>query len=393
LPTNFHKHQKTHGMTIKEYKLWLTQLLLDRDRAQSAGGGGGAGFGGARDDIGDDFGGGFGGGFGDEDDRGAQDDRFVDVPDEPAEAKVTLAVALKDKGTRNKLREVDDLWLSNVRARIAPSEKTKTTYFGQAVSLLELLSAPGRELVARVTLLEPNSTAAHVKRFARQVAETLEDLVPIGEWAKKVDKKRAGSTAVGLIMLERLFAWAKVQHETSLAAELGVGAEPPRSLVLARVTAASLQTVAAQARAASHKGVLAKRATALAPTNSWQKMSDALIGLAAYKEKCESELEKLLTGDGLDKEKLQELSTEELRALALVCLVGGGDFPALRINVDNSLAADSGKANDNDHKMTILRQRDGRILLQVVDKQKGHIMSPIDISERARTTAKVLNAN
>jgi hypothetical protein len=392
LPTNFHKHQKTHGMTIKEYKLWLTQLLLDRDRAQSAGGGGGAGFGGARDDNGDDFGGGFGGGFGDEDDRGAQDDRFVDVPDEPAEAKVTLAVALKDKGTRNKLREVDDLWLSNVRARIAPSEKTKTTYFGQAVSLLELLSAPGRELVARVTLLEPNSSAAHVKRFARQVAETLEDLVPIGEWAKKVDKKRAGSTAVGLIMLERLFAWAKVQHETSLAAELGVGAEPPRSLVLARVTAASLQTVAAQARAASHKGVLAKRATALAPTNSWQKMLDALIELAAYKE-CDSELEKLLTGDGLDKEKLQELSTEELRALALVCLVGGGDFPALRINVDNSLAADSGKANDNDHKMTILRQRDGRILLQVVDKQKGHIMSPIDISERARTTAKVLNAN
>jgi hypothetical protein len=166
LPTNFHKHQKTHGMTIKEYKLWLTQLLLDRDRAQSAGGGGGAGFGGARDDIGDDFGGGFGGGFGDEDDRGAQDDRFVDVPDEPAEAKVTLAVALKDKGTRNKLREVDDLWLSNVRARIAPSERTKTTYFGQAVSVLELLSAPGRELVARVTLLEPNSSAAHVKRFA-----------------------------------------------------------------------------------------------------------------------------------------------------------------------------------------------------------------------------------
>jgi hypothetical protein len=389
---NFFNHVKTHGMTIKEHKAWLTQNQLDH--ALPAGGGGGAGFGGARDDIGDDFGGdfggGFGGGFGDEDDRGAQDDRFVDVPDE---AKVTLAVALKDKGTRNKLREVDDLWLSNVRARIAPSEKTKTTYFGQAVSLLELLSAPGRELVARVTLLEPNSTAAHVKRFARQVAETLEDLVPIGEWAKKVDKKRAGSTAVGLIMLERLFAWAKVQHETSLAAELGVGAEPPRSLVLARVTAASLQTVAAQARAASHKGVLAKRATALAPTNSWQKMLDALIELAAYKEKCDSELEKLLTGDGLDKEKLQELSTEELRALALVCLVGGGDFPALRINVDNSLAADSGKANDNDHKMTILRQRDGRILLQVVDKQKGHIMSPIDISERARTTAKVLNAN
>jgi hypothetical protein len=55
--TNFHRHVQTHGMTLKEYKLWLIQNQLDR--AQPAGGGGGAGFG---DDNGDDFGGDFGGG-------------------------------------------------------------------------------------------------------------------------------------------------------------------------------------------------------------------------------------------------------------------------------------------------------------------------------------------
>lgn len=385
---NFHTHLKTHNISGKEYKAWQTKNQLAR--AQPAGGAGGAGFGGG----GDDFGGDFDGGFGDQYDRGAQDDRFEDVPDEPAgdgEAKVTLVAALKDKGTRDKLREVEGLWQGGMkRARNAPNEKTKTTYFGQGAAVLVLLSARGRELVARVSLLKADSTAAHVKRFACQVAETLEDLVPIEDWAKKIEKKRAGSTAVGLLMLERLFAWAKVQHETSLAAVLGVGVEPPRSLVLARVFAASLPAVAVKARADSHQGVLAKRAAAQKQTNSWQKATDVLIELAAFKAQCESDLEQMLTAGGADKEKLQELSTEELQTIALLCLVGGSDVTALRVNVGNSLAADAGKAVD--HKMTILRQRDGRILLQVVDKQKGHIMAPINISEHAPATAKVLNA-
>jgi hypothetical protein len=102
LNNNFHNHLKTHGLSAKEYKAWQTKNQLGRAQPSSA-----AGFGG-------DFGGGdFGGGFDDQDDRGAQDDRFEDVPDEPTgdgKAKVTLAVALKDKGTRNELRLQPKLW-------------------------------------------------------------------------------------------------------------------------------------------------------------------------------------------------------------------------------------------------------------------------------------------
>jgi proteasome lid subunit RPN8/RPN11 len=384
LNNNFHNHLKTHGLSAKEYKAWQTKNQLGRAQPSSA-----AGFGG-------DFGGGdFGGGFDDQDDRGAQDDRFEDVPDEPTgdgKAKVTLAVALKDKGTRNELRLQPKLWQGESlqqRATKPPSEKTKTTFFGQASSALDMLAAPGRELVPRVSLLTADSTAADVQLFACQAIETLQDLVPIQDWAKKLETKAIGSTAVALHMLGRLFAWAQVQLETRLAAELGVGAEPPRSLVLARITTASLPAVAAEVRAASHMNVLAKRAAAQSQTNSWQKMVDALIELAAFKEGCEAKLEKLITS-GHDDEQLQELSIEELQAVALACLVGAADFPALRINVGNSRAADAGKSID--HKMTVLRKPDGRILVQVVDKQKGHIMAPIDISESAPATAKVLRA-
>jgi proteasome lid subunit RPN8/RPN11 len=391
LSNNYGKHARTHGFSnakamdahVLEYK--------HESRASSThvpGGGGDAGFGG-------DFGGGdFGGGFGD-DDQGAQDDRFESVDDEPAgdgEAKVTLAVALKDPGTRNILRFCPEFWRVNSdRARVPLSEKAKTTYFGQASSALDMLAAPGRELVPRVSLLTADSTAAEVQRFACQAVETLDDLVPIQHWAKKLETKAIGSTAVALHMLARLFGWATAQLEKRLAAELGVAVEPPRLLVLGRVTIASLPDVVAKARAASHMNVLAKRAAAQMQTNSWQKMVDALIGLAAFKEQCEASLEKLITsGHDDEHERLQELSIEELQAVALACLVGAGDFPALRINVGNSRAADAGKSID--HKMTVLRTLDGRIMVQVVDKQKGHIMAPIDISESAPATAKVLGA-
>jgi hypothetical protein len=71
LNNNFHNHLKTHGLNAKEYKAWQTKNQLGRAQPSSA-----VGFGG---DVG---GGDFGGGFDDQDDRGAQDERFKDVPDE-----------------------------------------------------------------------------------------------------------------------------------------------------------------------------------------------------------------------------------------------------------------------------------------------------------------------
>jgi hypothetical protein len=138
LNNNFHQHLKIHDMSAKEYKAWVLKNQLGR--AQPSGGSG-AGFGG-------DFGGGdFGGGFDDQDDRGAQDDRFEDVPDEPTrdgKAKVTLAVALKDKTMRALFVSCDDFWRdAALRQRLQLARFTKTGAMTATAKHLSKLAKSG----------------------------------------------------------------------------------------------------------------------------------------------------------------------------------------------------------------------------------------------------------
>ena len=387
---NFYDHVKTHGFTSsKTYKEWVRDREQSQQQQQPAqrpmqqpqfddGGFGDGGFGD------DDFGGGGGGGGGG--DQGAHDPLFDDAEDE--EDLKSLDVALKHKGTRAVLMGIEMLWMSAAdRVTKGVGSKSMVTYLGQAASVLPLLALnEGEPLPASVGLLEEGATQADIDKFAYQVVRALESLVSVEQWGQRCAAKKIGSVAVALLFLRRLTAWALGKTEMKLASALGIGQPPPAMVVKARSVIAGANDQAIVARKKSLFKVRAKRAALAKQSDTWLAVAEALKELAEFKQSCEGGFEKLET----EGETLDEFSLEELRALAIAALVGYADFPALRINVGNCKAGDASKPGVVEHEMTVLRV-DGKLRVQVVEGQKGHIMAPIEIDNAAPLVARVLH--
>jgi hypothetical protein len=218
---NFHGHLKVHNLSAKEYKAlsnpvaqppvpppFVPQPLMSQPLAPQ---------------YQEEPGYGAEGGF---DDRGADDERYQDVPDAVNDPTlVPLEVALCDPDTRAVLYGVETLWTAgSVRARAQIKPKSQVTMIGQGARVLkELAIVEGKPLPPRVHKLKVGATSRQINTFALQVVEAIKDLVTADRWASRLLNKPVQSMAVALHMLHRLFHWATTKYEQYLVSWVGVG--------------------------------------------------------------------------------------------------------------------------------------------------------------------------
>jgi hypothetical protein len=386
LNNNFHNHLKTHGLNAKEYKAWQTKNQLGRAQPSSA-----AGFGG-------DFGGGdFGGGFDDQDDRGAQDERFKDVPDEArdndkrasgiaaAPALMTLEDWLASTAVRQLLVQLEELWMAGAqRVRHKTSYETMITQLYAIKHAVRFIKSV--EHLSKCMRVPTNLSELH-EWAPSDLLEALGELLPPPQWLERISEEKAlGSAIKSVNLLMRLMSWALPLVTSRLALQLRVGDRYPEHVLRAQGWLPLVQGVLTKAR---HLKLLHHRAgkqTVAAITDTWESLAREIEELALCKREA-------LDAFGAVLDELADLNREELQSLSLLALIGYADLASLRHSVGHSLAQDLGELPapaERMRKLTLYRNV-GVLWLKVVGNQKDHLMMPYDLA-RAPLASAVLSA-
>jgi hypothetical protein len=158
-------------------------------------------------------------GFDDQDDRGAQDERFKDVPDEArdndkrasgiaaAPALMTLEDWLASTAVRQLLVQLEELWMAGAqRVRHKTSYETMITQLYAIKHAVRFIKSV--EHLSKCMRVPSNLSELH-EWAPSDLLEALGELLPPPQWLERISEEKAlGSAIKSVNLLMRLMSWA-----------------------------------------------------------------------------------------------------------------------------------------------------------------------------------------